>query len=64
MKTPTGIALMSPLSDAQELLMRGMSKEAIDRINFAKFLIIKLVGEDKAIDYQELQNLQEEYLNR
>ena len=35
------MAIMSHLSDAQELLSMGMSEEANKRINFAKLLLIK-----------------------
>lgn len=35
------MAIMSHLSDAQELLSMGMSEEANKRINFAKRLLIK-----------------------
>lgn len=35
------MAIMSHLSDAQELLSMGMSEEANKRINFVKRLLIK-----------------------
>lgn len=39
------IIVMSHLSDAQEHCYRAMSAEAITRINFAKYIILKTGGD-------------------
>jgi len=39
------IVVMSHLSDAQELCYRSMNADAVMRINFAKYIILKLGGD-------------------
>ena len=39
------MAVMSHLSDAQQLIEYGIKSEADQRINFAKFIILKTKGD-------------------
>ena len=49
------MAVISHLSDAQQLIEYGMKSEAEQRINFAKFIILKTEGNlMQEIDADEL----------
>lgn len=51
------IAILSHLSDAQELIRMGFKDNAYDRITFAKKLIIEYPNTDKYVNEEELNNL-------
>ncbi|HLO91586.1 MAG TPA: hypothetical protein VK172_10525 [Lentimicrobium sp.] len=56
------MVVMSHLSDAQELIGFTCGSEASDRINFAKYIILKTDGDlTKEIDPDQMY---EDYLNR
>ena len=51
------IAILSHLSDAQELMYRGYLNNAYDHITFAKKLVIEYPNTDKSVSEEELCNL-------
>lgn len=51
------IAILSHLSDAQELMGMGIKDEAYDHITFAKKLVIEYPNTDKSVSEEELNNL-------
>lgn len=51
------MAIMSHLSDAQELLSMGMSDEANKRINFVKRLLIKFKDISQEVSEDELDKI-------
>ena len=50
-------AILSHLSDAQELMDMGFKDKAYDRITFAKKLVIEYPNTDKYVSEEELNNL-------
>lgn len=54
------MAIMSHLSDAQELMMIGDIAQANERINFAKMLVLKYVNTDEEVSTEELDKLWQE----
>ena len=51
------IAILSHLSDAQELMNMGFKDKAYDQITFAKKLVIEYPNTDKYVSEEELNNL-------
>lgn len=51
------IAILSHLSDAQELMDMGFKDKAYDHITFAKKLVIEYPNTDKYVSEEELNNL-------
>lgn len=51
------IAILSHLSDAQELMGMGFENEACDHIAFAKKLVIEYLNTDKYVSEEELNKL-------
>lgn len=60
MKIRIQIAVMSHLSDAQELLEIGYKVQANKHINFAKRLVLKYVNADEEVSTEELDKLWQE----
>ena len=60
MKIKISIAIMSHLSDAQELMMIGGIAQANEHINFAKRLVLKYVNTDGEVSTEELDKLWQE----
>lgn len=54
------IPIMSHLSDAQELLERGLTKEAIKHIEFSKLLILYYPNTREMIDEETLNRVWKE----
>lgn len=57
MKIKVSMAIMSHLSDAQELMMIGGIVQANEHINFAKKLVLKYVNTDEEVSAEELDKL-------
>ena len=56
------MVVMSHLSDAQEMISYSCGSEASDRINFAKYIILKTGGDlNQEIDADQMYT---DYLNR
>lgn len=51
------IAILSHLSDAQELIRMGFKDKAYDRITFAKKLVIEYPNTNMSVSEEELNNL-------
>ena len=51
------IAILSHLSDAQELIKMGFKDNAYDRITFAKKLVIEYPNTNMSVSEEELNNL-------
>ena len=51
------IAILSHLSDAQELMGMGFEGNAYNHITFAKKLVIEYPNTDKYVSEEELNNL-------
>lgn len=60
MKIKVSMAIMSHLSDAQELMTIGGMAQANERINFAKKLVLKYVNTDEEVSTEELDKLWQE----
>lgn len=60
MKIKISIAIMSHLSDAQELMTIGGIAQANEHINFAKMLVLKYVDTDQEVSTEELDELWQE----
>lgn len=60
MKIKVSTAIMSHLSDAQELIMMGGISQANERINFAKRLVLKYDNTDEEVSTEELDKLWQE----
>lgn len=60
MKIKVSIAIMSHLSDAQELMMIGGIAQANEHINFAKRLVLKYANTDEEVSTEELDKLWQE----
>lgn len=61
MSTPADVAIVSILSDAQELMNRGLYKEANRHINYAKFLAMNLLYEVEPVDHARLERIREQF---
>ena len=57
MNIEVNIAIASHLSDAQELIERGMTKQANREINYAKAILFKHPDTQKEISENELDNI-------
>ena len=57
MKIEVNIAIASHLSDAQELIERGMTKQANREINYAKAILFKHPDTQKEISENELDDI-------
>lgn len=60
MKIKVSMAIMSHLSDAQELMTIGGIAQANEHINFAKKLVLKYVNTDEEVSTEELDKLWQE----
>lgn len=60
MKIKVSMAIMSHLSDAQELMMIGGIAQANEHINFAKRLLLKYANTDEEVSTEELDKLWQE----
>lgn len=60
MKIKVSMAIMSHLSDAQELMMIGGIAQANEHINFAKRLVLKYANTDEEVSTEELDKLWQE----
>ena len=66
MQIPAKIAIMSHLSDAQELVNMGCSKRAINaEINIAKAILMRVMEDDaRTLSEQELDQICMKLLNK
>ena len=60
MKIKVSMAIMSHLSDAQDLIMMGGISQANEHINFAKRLVLKYDNTDEEVSTEELDKLWQE----
>ena len=61
MKIKAKIVIMSHLSDAQELIGFSSSSEAVERINFAKYLLLHCGNDlEQEIDADYMYNMFQE----